>query len=190
MAMLRRAALVSVWYAPMTLFDQPLTLESLLARIEALEARVMDKPVRQSTEVPPELRQAWSLWTLHKQGSKGWTALAKKQQAHKLADLSGGNSDTAMAVVEQAIEHGWATFYPLREQAKTAQAPAVRGPKEAFKPSETPLERAQAWTRQRYQRGDFGEGDAAREAFAAEMAKIVSKHRGGKMAAAEQGRPA
>ena len=122
----------------MSLFDQPPTLESLLARIEALEAKVMEKPARQRSEVPDELRQAWSLWYLHKASDKRWSAVAKKQQMAKLAEFSNLNPALAMQIVEEAIEKGWATFYPPKNVPKLA---AVKTVKEAMKPSETPLER-------------------------------------------------
>lgn len=134
------------------LFDSPPTLESLLARIEALEAKVMDKPVRQCTEVPPELREAWGMWCLHKASDKRWTAIAKQRQIAKLAEVSGLNSALAVRIVGEAIERGWTTFYAPKEPVKGA-APQARGVKEAFTPSETPLEKAISRARQDHHYG-------------------------------------
>jgi hypothetical protein len=143
----------------MQLFDQPTTLESLLSRIEALEARVLDKPVRQCTEVPPELRPAWSMWTLHKAGSKGWTAIAKQRQVAKLAELSGLDADLALRMVEDAIERGWTTFYlPKDLPRKTAH----KSVSDALKPCETPLERQLGWIRQQRHVGRIDEAEAKR----------------------------
>lgn len=141
----------------MTLFDQPPTLESLLARIEALEAKVMDKPVRQSTEVPEELRQAWSLWYLHKAGSKNWTAAAKKAQVAKLFELAGFDGDLAVKIVNQSIERGWTTFFPFKDAPKLSIVPKV-GAKAALEPSETPLEKRLNQIRHAHH---FGQIDAA-----------------------------
>lgn len=120
-----------------TLFDQPITLESLLARIEALEAQVMSKPVRQQTDCPPEIRQAWGIWCLHKAG-KGWTAHARKLNLKTLVDLSGLNGDLAERIVNQSIERGWTGLFAVKEAPKLVSVKTV---KEAMKPSETPLER-------------------------------------------------
>lgn len=120
------------------LFDEPLTLQSLLSRIEALEARVMERAPRQRSEVPDELRQAWSLWYLHKAGDKRWSAVAKKQQLAKLAEFSGFNPALAMQIVEESIEKGWATFYAPKSVPRLTSVKTV---KQAMKPSETPLER-------------------------------------------------
>lgn len=133
----------------MTIFDDPITLESLAERVAALEAQLRDKPVRQSTEVPPELRQAWSLWTLHKSGSKGWTAVAKTRQIAKLFELAGFNGDVAMKIVEQSIERGWTTFFEVKEAPKLSLVPSAgKTVKQAMAPSETPLERDLARARQ------------------------------------------
>ena len=158
----------------MTLFDTPLTLESLLARIEALEAKLMDKPARQCADVPPELRQAWGMWRLHKASDKRWTAIAKQRQIAKLAEVSGLDSDLAVRIVGEAIERGWTTFYAPKETPALPAAPKVIGAKAAFKPSETPLERDMAWLRQRFNRGDFGDDRAA---YQAECQAVADKHR-------------
>lgn len=121
----------------MTLFDQPPTLESLLARIEALEAKLLDKPVRQCTDCPPEIRQAWSLWCLHKAG-KGWTAQARKLCLARLVELSGLNGDLAERIVNRSIERGWTGLFAIKDEPKLSMVKPV---KEAMKPSETPLER-------------------------------------------------
>lgn len=155
------------------LFDQPPTLESLLARIEALEAKVLDKPIRQCTEVPPELRQAWSLWTLHKSGSKRWTAAAKKLQVKHLADLSGLDSDLAMRIVEQSIERGWTTFFAPKDQPKLQAVQRVTGAKAALAPCETPLERQLGWIRQQQHFGQIDAAEANRLA-----AEATERHRG------------
>lgn len=120
-----------------TLFDQPLTLESLLARIEALEAQVMSKPVRQQTDCPPEIRQAWGIWCQHKAG-KGWTAQARKLNLKTLVELSGLNGDLAERIVNQSIERGWTGLFAVKEAPKLV---AVKTVKEVMKPSETPLEK-------------------------------------------------
>lgn len=144
------------------LFDSPPTLESLLARIEALEAKVMEKPVRQSTEVPDELRQAWSLWTLHKSGSKGWTAIAKQRQIAKLAELAGRDGALAMRIVETSIERGWTTFYLPKDDPKPKVVPTQRTVKQAMQPTETPLERDIARARHDYHYGVIDEAERDR----------------------------
>lgn len=157
----------------MNLFDEPPTLESLLTRIEALEAKVMDKPVRQSTEVPPELREAWSLWYLHKAGCKDWSAAAKRQQVKRLAEVSGLNPERALRIVEVAIEKGWRTFYELKDEPKLSLVPKAAGAKAAFTPSETPLERQRAWARQQLQLGAIDQSEHDRI-----VAEATQKHRG------------
>ena len=150
----------------MTLFDEPLTLESLLRRVEALEAALHDRPVRQCTEVPDELREAWALWKLHKSGSKGWTAIAKQKQMAKLRELSGLDSAKALAIVEQAVERGWTTFYPLKEDPKPAVNPAVpRG--KPTNGSESKLESHMGWLRQQLNLGCITQEDYTRQAIQA-----------------------
>lgn len=154
----------------MNLFDQPVTLESLLARIEALEAKLIDKPARQRSEVPDELRQAWSLWYLHKAGEKRWSAVAKAKQLSKLAEFSGMNPALAMQIVEEAIEKGWTTFYAPKSAPRLS---VVQSPREAMKPSESPLERDIARARQDYK---FGAIDAAERDR--RIAEVTQRHRG------------
>ena len=148
------------------LFDSPPTLESLLARIEALEAKVMDKPVRQCTEVPPELREAWGMWCLHKASDKRWTAIAKQRQIAKLAEVSGLNSALAVRIVGEAIERGWTTFYPLKQEPKPALNPAVpRG--KPTNGSESKLESHMGWLRQQLNLGCITQEDYTRQAIQA-----------------------
>lgn len=155
----------------MTLFDSPPTLESLLARIEALEAKVMDKPVRQSTEVPPELRDAWSLWTLHKSGSKGWTAIAKQRQIAKLHEICGLDGDMATRVVEQSIERGWTAFYPPKDAPVPATKPKTV--RQAMQGTESPLEAQLGWIRQQQHFGVIDQAEADRM-----RAEATQKYRG------------
>lgn len=154
----------------MNLFDQPLTLESLLSRIEALEARVLDKPVRQCVEVPPEIREAWGLWYLHKAGSKNWSAIAKRKQIGRLMELSGGNSNMARLIVEQSIERGWTGFFELKQSATVT--PITKPVKEAMKPQESKLERDIARARQDYHYGVIDQAERDRR-----IHEATSKHR-------------
>lgn len=156
----------------MNLFDDPITLESLLARIEALEAKLMDKPVRQCTEVPDELKPAWSLWYLHKAGSKGWTAVAKQRQVAKLSELAGSDGAMALKIVEQSIERGWTTFFAVKDDPPKL-AIVQTGAKAAFKPSETPLERDIARIRQDFHFGAIDVDERDRR-----IADATDRHRG------------
>lgn len=161
----------------MTLFDQPLTLESLAARLEALEALVQDKNPRAArTDCPPEIAHAWALWYAYKAGRKGWSAEAKRINLKKLCDLSCLNSQFAMQIVETSIENGWAgLFAPKVEVGKAApSAVQTKTVKQAMAPSESKLDRDLAYARQRWERGEFGEDQAA---YFAERSRITEQHR-------------
>lgn len=152
----------------MTLFDEPLTLESLLSRIEALEAKLMDKPVRQQTDCPPEIRQAWGIWCLHRAG-KGWTAQARKLCLAKLVELSGLNGDLAESIVNQSIERGWTGLFSVKETTKLKMIKPI---KEAMKPSETPLERDLNLIRHDHHFGHIDTAERDRR-----IAEATQKHR-------------
>jgi len=98
----------------------------------------MSKPARQQTDCPPEIRQAWSLWCLHKAGAKGWSAQSRKLCLAKLVELSGLNGDLAERIVNQSIERGWTGLFAVKDAPKLT---AVKTVQQAMKPSETPLER-------------------------------------------------
>lgn len=161
----------------MTLFDEPLTLEHLLDRIEALEARLDEKqPRAPRTDCPPEVAQAWALWYAYKAGRKGWNATAKKINLKKLCDLSALNSQLAMQIVEASIENGWAgLFAPKVEMGKVVpSAVQTKTVKQAMAPSESKLDRDLAYARQRWERGEFGEDQSA---YVAERSRITEQHR-------------
>lgn len=58
-----------------------------------------------------------------------------------------------------------------------APSPQSFGPKAAMRESETPLERALGYAKQRYERGEFGTGSEALIAYQAECQKQTQKHR-------------
>lgn len=60
--------------------------------------------------------------------------------------------------------------------AASAQ-PRTQGAKEALAPTESPLERSLAYTKQRYERGEFGTGTDAMNAYRAECQAQTQKHR-------------
>lgn len=61
--------------------------------------------------------------------------------------------------------------------ASTAPNPKSFGPKAAMRESETPLERALGYAKQRYERGEFGTGTEAMNAYKAECQAQTHKHR-------------
>lgn len=67
---------------------------------------------------------------------------------------------------------------PADMRTVTAPAPAAMGAKVALAPSETPLDRDLNWLQQRFERGEFGEGEAGRQNLLAERVKVIEKHRG------------
>jgi hypothetical protein len=138
-----------------SLFDEPVTLESLLARVEALEARVMEKPVRERVECPPEIRHAWGIWNLHRAGGKGWTAQSRKLNLKTLAELSGLNGDLAERIVNQSIERGWTGLFAIKDdpRPRVTVTPIRNTVKQALAPTESPLDRAIAHARQLHHLG-------------------------------------
>lgn len=152
-----------------TLFDEPITLESLLARVEALEAKLMDKPVREQTDCPPEIRHAWGIWCLHRAG-KGWTAQARKLCLAKLVELSGLNGDLAERIVNQSIERGWTGLFAVKETTKLTMVKPV---KEALKSTETALEREIALARHSHHFGQIDTAERDRR-----IAEATNRHRG------------
>lgn len=156
----------------MTLFDEPITMESLLERIEALEAALEVKGARKRTDCPPEIAQAWGEWNLHRAG-KGWTAQARKLSLTKLVELSGLNGEVALKIVRQSIERSYTGLFPVKEEPKLTLVPqAMKGVKEAFKPSETPLERDVAYARQLCSMGQIDVSERDRR-----IAEATAKHR-------------
>lgn len=133
----------------MSLFDESPTIESLLARIEALEAQVFEQgPKSKRTECPEELEPAWRKWHGYRQVKRGWTAEAKRLNLGKLVELAGRDCGLAMRIVEQSIEHGWQTLYPLKNAPQGATA--TSGPPSVVqirRAEETPLERALGFLR-------------------------------------------
>jgi hypothetical protein len=152
-----------------TLFDEPITLQSLLSRIEALEAKLMDKPVANRTECPPEIRHAWGLWSLHRAG-KGWTAQARKLCLAKLVELSGLNGELAERIVNQSIERGWTGLFAVKDTPKLVSVKSVA---QAMKPSETPLERDIARARHDCHIGMIDTAERDRR-----IAEATNRHRG------------
>lgn len=122
---------------------------------------------------------AWDRWNRYRNGSKGWTADGKALNKAKLETLSGGDEALAMRIVEQSIENGWRGLFPLKVDDKPAltRQPAAKSVKEALAPSETPLERALGYAKQRYERGEFGTGTDAMNAYKAECQAQTQKHR-------------
>lgn len=144
----------------MTLFDEPITLESLLARIEALEAEVRGTKPRTRTDCPAEVSEAWGLWNMHRAG-KGWTAAAKSLNLKRLCELSTTNgklnAELALAIVNQAMEKGYRGLFPLKDQPHAKVVPIHKTTKQALAPCETPLERALGRIRQDYHYGVIDE---------------------------------
>lgn len=66
---------------------------------------------------------------------------------------------------------------PADVRTVTTPAPAAMGAKVALAPSETPLDRDLNWLQQRFERGEFGEGEAGRQNLLAERVKVIEKHR-------------
>lgn len=146
----------------MTLFDEPITLESLLARIEALEAEVRGTKPRTRTDCPAEVAEAWGLWNLHRAGNR-WTAHAKQLNLRKLCELStvDGKLDgeMALAIVNQAMERGYTGLYAVKDQSKAKVVSTHKTTKQALAPCETPLERALGRIRQDYHYGVIDEAE-------------------------------
>lgn len=155
----------------MSLFNEVPTIESLLARIEALEAQVFEQgPKSRRTECPEELEPAWRKWHGYRQTKRGWTAEAKRLNLNKLATLAGKDGALAMRIVETAIERGWQTLYALKDdpQATTgaAQRPAVVQMRRA---EETPLERQLGFLRHQRNLGQITPEQFDAEARAAQQ---------------------
>lgn len=148
----------------MNLFDEKVTIEALLARIEALEAEVYKKerPQRERTECPPEIEQAWREWYFYRQRGKGWTPNAQKINLNKLMEISGGKREESLAIVRQSIERGWSGLFPLKHplQQKNPQVPEGK----PAAPSETPLERTMGFLRQQYALGQITKEEAQQQA--------------------------
>jgi len=62
--------------------------------------------------------QAWSNWINEKRRTKG--KLSKRAATMQRNKLVGQDIDTAIAMIETAIECGWATVYPPRNKGKGA----------------------------------------------------------------------
>lgn len=77
------------------------------------------------------------------------------------------------AAFMEAIRTDWAKL----GSAPPKPSPKSFGPKAAMRESETPLERSLAYTKQRYERGEFGTGTEAMTAYQAECQKQTQKHR-------------
>ena len=71
----------------------------------------------------------------------------------------------------------WKTWIRRAPQGKAPPPPSSFGPKAAMQESETKLERALAYTKQRYERGEFGTGTEAMTAYRAECQAQTQKHR-------------
>lgn len=151
----------------MDLFNDRPTYEELLTRLEALEAAVFAKPVRERcTEVPPEIEEAWLRWSNFRRG-KGWTAAAKTINAKKLMELSAGKTAVALQIVEQSIERGWTGLFPLKVDIGTTSAQPVAKMKtvaEVLAPKESPYERKMGWLRQQLSYGAITQEDFDRQA--------------------------
>ncbi|XYI31481.1 helix-turn-helix domain-containing protein [Cupriavidus oxalaticus] len=66
---------------------------------------------------------AWEMWDdfRKRKGGKGWTDAGKKLSLRTLTKLRGEGHDP-VALIEQSIERGWTTFYPLKDQPKAASS--------------------------------------------------------------------
>jgi hypothetical protein len=161
----------------MSLFDAPVTLEDLLHRVEALEAAMLEAKPRARTDCPPEIAHAWGQWNLHRAG-KGWTPGARKLSLQKLVDLSGLNGDLALQIVHQSIEHGWTALYAPKDSVRPAPSaqPKARSAKEALAPSESKFDHSLSFAKQCFERGDFGEGQDAKDAYSHEVSRIYRLH--------------
>lgn len=129
----------------------------LLARLEALEAVVYQTQKAERSKVDEPLNEAWQLWNRHRNG-KGWTALAKKLSMNKLRELAGTDGALAVKIVEQSIEKGYTSLYPVKPPSTdtrssgyagmASQAPSAVQTKtvaQALAPSETKEERERAY---------------------------------------------
>jgi DNA-binding transcriptional regulator YhcF (GntR family) len=69
------------------------------------------------TPLPPLLKDAIKdFMAMRKQAKKPMTDRAVELMLNKLEKLSGGNTKTKIAILEQSIVNGWTGVYPLKEE--------------------------------------------------------------------------
>jgi hypothetical protein len=145
-----------------SLFSEPVNIQDLLERIQALEAAVFQQERRPPTrqDVPQEISEAWDTWSKYRQG-KGWTAAAKTINSKKLMELSKGDSALAVRIVEQSVERGWTGLFPLKDQpGPTTTAPAkMKTVAEVLAPSESKYERQMGYLRHQLRMGAITQED-------------------------------
>lgn len=68
----------------------------------------------------PEFMEAWDLWKQHRKQSDRHTYKPIGEQAalSELANLSGGNEDTAIQIIKQSMSNSWKGFFALKNEPK------------------------------------------------------------------------
>jgi hypothetical protein len=71
----------------------------------------------------PKFTEAWKLWTAYKkqQFNFRYKPIGEQSALQHLAELSGGFMDTAIAILKQSRDNGWAGLFELK-QPKPAKA--------------------------------------------------------------------
>ncbi|MFV0376888.1 MAG: hypothetical protein ACK5JD_06240 [Mangrovibacterium sp.] len=67
-----------------------------------------------------QFAEKWKLWKDFKKQQHGFVykAIGEEAALMKLYGIAEGNAGTAIRIIQQSIDHGWAGFYPVKDEPK------------------------------------------------------------------------
>lgn len=87
---------------------------------KAAKERGADAPVNFGIDLPLGIdEEAWADWHRYRSVKAGWTSHAKTLSANKLLALA-ADGYSQRALVDQSIERGWTSFFPIAQDRNTA----------------------------------------------------------------------
>lgn len=97
--------------------EKEIEIEKEINKEKAVDVKTPLSLIREFSGANKDLLEALRAWLeMRKKMKRPLTGRATRQALKKLNELSAGDQDTMVQIVDQASMKGWLTFYPLKEK--------------------------------------------------------------------------